>query len=49
MSTFFKEKRMSSVESDDALKPGMRGRDGKYADERSLGQNPGAGFLCALA
>lgn len=30
MSTFFKEKSMSSVESDDALKTG------KYGDEQSL-------------
>lgn len=48
MSTFFKEKNMSSVESDDALKAGMWGRGGKYDDEPSLAvRAQGAGFLFA--
>lgn len=48
MSTFFKEKSMSSVESNDTLKTGMWGRVGKYGDEKSLAvRAQGAGFLFA--
>lgn len=34
MNTFFQEKNMSSVVSNDALKTGMWGRGGKYDDEQ---------------
>lgn len=49
MSTFFKEKNMSSVESDDTLKTRMWRRVGKYGAEKSLAvRAQGAGFLFAL-
>lgn len=34
MNTFFQEKKMSSVVSNDALKTGMLRRGGKYDDEQ---------------
>lgn len=50
MSTFFKEKNMSLVESNDALKRGMWGGSGKCDHEQSLqvrASESRSGFLFA--